>query len=112
MNCIFKTVKFKFNTVNIYLKSDTMRMKRAVVSVNIYLFVFTTNMLAGSFPSTTVILLWAVLNCQNKNVTVKTIIMTVIIVTMIIVIIKKMCNTKSQQQPLQGALNSQVKTSQ
>lgn len=86
-------------------------MKRAVVSVNIYLFVFTTNMLAGSFPSTT-LLLWAVLNCQNKNVTVKTIIMTVIIVTMIIVIIKKMCNTKSQQQPLQGALYSQVKTSQ
>lgn len=82
-------------------------MKRAVVSVNIYLFVFTTNMLAGSFSSTTVILLWAVLNCQNKNVTVKTIIMTVIIVTMIIVIIKK-----SQQQPLQGALYSQVKTSQ
>lgn len=33
--------------------------------------------------------------------------MTVIIVTMIIVIIKK-----SQQQPLQGALYSQVKTSQ
>lgn len=38
--------------------------------------------------------------------------MTVIIVTMIIVIIKKMCNTKSQQLPLQGALYSQVKTSQ
>lgn len=109
MNFIIKTVKFKFNTVNIYLKSDTTRMKRAVVSVNIYLFVFTTNMLAGSFSSTAVILLWAVLNCQNKNVTVK---MTVIIVTMIIVIIKKMCNTKSQQQPLQGALYSQVKTSQ
>lgn len=87
-------------------------MKRDVVSVNIYLFVFTTNMLAGSFSSTTAILLWAVLNCQNKNVTVKTIIMTVIIVTMIIVIIKKMCNTKSQQLPLQGALYSQVKTSQ
>lgn len=87
-------------------------MKRDVVSVNIYLFVFTTNMLAGYFSSTTVILLWAVLNCQNKNVTVKTIIMTVIIVTMIIVIIKKMCNTKSQQLPLQGALYSQVKTSQ